>query len=192
MKYIKELIGIVVIIILTILIGMIPFVEKLSNIFIPTINRYLYIFSFLSFIYMMGRTIISKQKKNIIILIITYSFLVFLTLFVRNKYDSYKCDFSFYLFDWFTKMFTNKVIFINLIGNLVLFTPLGFILSIINKKQLKYLFLNIVIGVGIIISLELCQFITKRGVLDLMDILLNSIGLILGLLVTRKGGINKC
>jgi glycopeptide antibiotics resistance protein len=45
---------------------------------------------------------------------------------------------------------------------------------------------------GIIVVLEFCQFITKRGVLDLMDILLNSTGLIIGVLVTKKGEINEC
>lgn len=194
MKYIKELIGVVIIIILTVFIGMIPFVQKLSNLFIPSINRYIYIGSFFSFIYMMGRTIINKKQKklNIILLIITYSILLFLTLFVRSKYDTYKYDFSFYLFEWFTKMFTSKVIFINLIGNLVLFMPLGFILSTINKGKIKRIILNIILGMGIIIVLELCQFITKRGVLDLMDILLNSTGLIIGVLVTKKGEINEC
>ncbi len=194
MKYIKELIGIGVIIILTVFIGMIPFVQKLSNLFIPSVNRYIYIGSFFSFIYMMGRTIINKKQKklNIILLIITYSILLFLTLFVRSKYDTYKYDFSFYLLEWFTKMFTSKVIFINLIGNLVLFMPLGFILSTINKGKIKRIILNIILGIGIIVVLEFCQFITKRGVLDLMDILLNSIGLIIGVLVTKKGEINKC
>ena len=194
MKYIKELIGVVIIIILTVYIGMIPFIQKLSNLFIPSINRYIYIGSFFSFIYMMGRTIINKKQKklNIILLIITYSILLFLTLFVRSKYDTYKYDFSFYLFEWFTKMFTSKVIFINLIGNLVLFMPLGFILSTINKGKIKRIILNIILGMGIIVVLELCQFITKRGVLDLMDILLNSTGLIIGVLVTKKGEINEC
>lgn len=194
MKYIKELIGVVIIIILTVFIGMIPFVQKLSNLFIPSINRYIYIGSFFSFIYIMGRTIINKKQKklNIILLIITYSILLFLTLFVRSKYDTYKYDFSFYLLEWFTKMFTSKVIFINLIGNLVLFMPLGFILSTINKGKIKRIILNIILGMGIIVVLEFCQFITKRGVLDLMDILLNSTGLIIGVLVTKKGEINEC
>ena len=186
MKYIKELIGILCIILLTILLGIFPIVIKLSNMFIPTINRYLYIFSFLSFIYMMGKTIINRKKSNKIGLIITYSVLLFLTLFVRSKYDSYKYDFSFYLFDWFVKMFKDKVIFINLIGNFILFAPLGFVLSIVHNDKLKYVWLNIIIGISIITTLELCQFISKRGVLDLMDILLNSLGLIMGILVGRK------
>ncbi len=191
MKYLKELLGIICILLLTILIGIIPFVSKLSNIFIPSINRYLYIFSFLSFIYMMTRYILNNNKTNKIGLIIVYSIVVLLTLFVRKKYDTYQYSFDFYLFEWFKKMFTDKVIFINLIGNLILFAPLGFILSTINNKGIKTKVLNIVIGIGIIICLELGQFITKRGVLDLMDILLNSIGLVMGILIIKKGGIKN-
>jgi glycopeptide antibiotics resistance protein len=70
--------------------------------------------------------------------------------------------------------------------------PLGFILSNINKGKIKRIILNIILGMGIIVALEFCQFITKRGVLDLMDILLNSTGLIIGVLVTKKGEINEC
>ncbi len=191
MKYLKELLGIICIILLTILIGIIPFVSKLSNIFIPSINRYLYIFSLLSFIYMMARYILNNNKTNKIGLIIVYSIVLVLTLFVRKKYDTYQYSFDFYLLEWFKKMFTDKVIFINLIGNLILFAPLGFILSTINNKGIKTIFLNIVIGIGIILCLELCQFITKRGVLDLMDILLNSIGLVMGILIIKKGGIKN-
>lgn len=185
MKYIKEIIGSLCIILLTIFIGSWDYVIKLSTLFIPLINRYIYIFISLSFIYMMARCILNTNKTNKIGLIIVYSIILFLTLFVRKKYDTFQYNFEFYLLEWFKKMFVDKVIFVNLMGNLVLFMPLGFILSKINKNKLC----NILIGMGIVIVLELCQFISKRGVFDIIDILLNGIGLILLVLLTRKGDI---
>lgn len=185
MKYIKEIIGSLCIILLTIFIGSWDYVIKLSTLFIPLINRYIYIFISLSFIYMMVRCILNTNKTNKIGLIIVYSIILFLTLFVRKKYDTFQYNFEFYLLEWFKKMFVDKVIFVNLMGNLVLFMPLGFILSKINKNKLC----NILIGMGIVIVLELCQFISKRGVFDIIDILLNGIGLILLVLLTRKGDI---
>lgn len=185
MKYIKEIIGGLCIILLTIFMGSWDYVIKLSTLFIPMINRYIYIFISLSFIYMMARCILNTNKTNKIGLIIVYSIILFLTLFVRKKYDTFQYNFEFYLLEWVKKMFVDKVVFVNLMGNLVLFMPLGFILSKINKNKLC----NILIGMGIVIVLELCQFISKRGVFDIIDILLNGIGLILLVLLTRKGDI---
>ena len=134
---------------------------------------------------MMGRWIFNKNQINFIGFIVLYSIFLFLTLFVRPKYDTYQSSFSFYLIDWFKELFKNKVIFVNLIGNLMLFTPLGFILFPINKTKI----IKILIGIVTIILLELCQFITKRGVFDIVDILLNSIGLMLIVLVMRGGNV---
>ena len=79
MKYIKELIGLLIIILLTYLLGEWNYIEKLSILFIPVINRYIYIFFLLSFIYMMGRCILNKTKTNFIGIISTYSIVLFLT-----------------------------------------------------------------------------------------------------------------
>ena len=73
----------------------------------------------------------------------------------------------------------NKTIFINILGNFLLFMPLGYILVKITKMRIL---LNILLGIGIIIILEIIQFITKRGVLDIADILLNSLGLFISII----------
>jgi glycopeptide antibiotics resistance protein len=66
--------------------------------------------------------------------------------------------------------------------------PLGYILVKITKMRIL---LNILLGMGIIIILEIIQFITKRGVLDIADILLNSLGLFISIIITKERGHKK-
>ncbi|MBQ8293344.1 MAG: VanZ family protein [Bacilli bacterium] len=182
MKYKNLLIELVIIGIITIIFASIPFISKMLYTFLPNVNRYLYLFVLFSFILLMGKNLINYQRTNFIGLIITYLVLIVLTLFFREKYLEYQYIGKFYLVDWFKNIFNNKVVFINIVGNLVLFMPLGFILNKISKYKL----INIISGLLIIIVLEILQFITKRGVLDLVDILLNSIGLIISILVISR------
>lgn len=188
MKYIEELLEFIIIIILTALLGSLEMVDNISLIFIPKINKYLYIFVFLSFILYMVKTIIKVDRHNILSLIIIYAVLLFLTLFCREKYDEFQYMEKFYLYTWLQNIFKNKTIFINVLGNTILFIPLGFILvNLVKRKSLSGL-----LGIAIIVILEWLQFLTKRGVLDIVDIFLNSLGLILGVLITKKGDINLC
>lgn len=188
MKYIKILIESIVIILLTILLGSLDIVSNIALVFFPEVNKYLYILVFLSFILIMGKTIIKIEKQNLLCLIIIYSLLLILTLFFRKEYQEYQFVEDFYLQEWLQFLLKNKIVFVNIIGNMILFIPLGFIL--VNFS--KYKSLSGLLGIAIIVILEWLQFLTKRGVLDIVDIFLNSLGLILGVLITKKGDFNLC
>ncbi len=71
----------------------------------------------------------------------------------------------------------------NLLGNIILFVPLGLYLSIFakNKKMWKSLLTVFFIS----LSVELLQFIFGLGTADIDDILLNSLGGLLGMLVYK-------
>lgn len=81
--------------------------------------------------------------------------------------------------------YTSKVIFINLAANIITFIPLGFFISLLFKrfKRFSPMFL---LSTAIIITIELCQFILNVGVLDIDDVILNTLGCILGF-ITYKG-----
>lgn len=64
----------------------------------------------------------------------------------------------------------------NIVGNIVLFIPFGFIFKYLFKLQIRYLLL---ITILFSLSIELLQLIIGR-VFDIDDILLNMIGSILG------------
>ncbi len=188
MKYIKILIPSIVIIVLTFFSGSLDIVSNIMAIFFPKVNKYLYILVFLSFIFIMGKTIIKTEKKHMWDLIIIYSLLLFLTLFFREEYQEYQFIEDFYLSKWLQFLLKNKIVFVNITGNILLFIPLGFIF--VNYFQNKIL--SGLLGIALIVILEWLQFLTKRGVLDIVDIFLNSLGLILGVLVTKKGDFNLC
>ncbi len=103
-------------------------------------------------------------KKKIILIYFIY---LFIFLFLRETKTG--LNFEFYLDKWIKNIFTNKTIFINVVGNVVLFIPLGIIL----KSNLIYSYL-------VVILVELLQVILKRGIFDITDIILNSIGITIG------------
>ena len=74
--------------------------------------------------------------------------------------------------------------FINLIGNILIFIPLGIFL-----KYFKIRFISaFVIIIILVISIETLQYLTKRGNFDIMDIFLNIIGASIGYMLIRNRG----
>lgn len=72
---------------------------------------------------------------------------------------------------------------LNLLGNLLIFLPYGFLgrLLLRNKGRLRLFFS----GLFCIFLIEFLQFLTGIGVWDIDDILLNTLGLILGLILSK-------
>ena len=70
----------------------------------------------------------------------------------------------------------------NILGNVILFVPLGYFLpSFFARERLRPHF-TIPICMCISIAVEVSQFMTKTGSLDVDDVILNTIGGILGYL----------
>ena len=107
-----------------------------------------------------------------------YFLFVLSFLFYRNRIEN-NFNFDFYLWDWLKLARKNRIVFINVFGNLLLFVPLAFYL------RGKYAFLIII---TIILVLEFMQYITKRGVFDIVDIFLNIVGITFGIALRRLYG----
>ena len=71
---------------------------------------------------------------------------------------------------------------INLLGNVVVFMPFGFLVPILGRKKRKFWFTALA-SFELSLSVECIQLITKTGCFDVDDIFLNTIGGILGYLV---------
>lgn len=90
------------------------------------------------------------------------------------------------LLDSFSTLFAIKLFLVNVLGNILLFTPLGFLLPIINPNinNIKPIFKVSLIAT---ISIELIQFITSLSggfrVTDIDDIILNILGGLFGFLI---------
>ncbi|MDT0163344.1 VanZ family protein [Bacillus sp. AG4(2022)] len=70
------------------------------------------------------------------------------------------------------------VAFYNLAANIILFIPYGLFLILLMKK--KSIFTLLVIPVVSISAIEISQFLSRRGSLDIDDLILNLLGVFLG------------
>lgn len=141
----------------------ITFITNSLNIFYPYTNILLGCI-FVVFIF----AVFFKQNN---IALIAYILFTLVFLFYRNKVaDNINSD--FYLFTWIKLIFKNRIVSINIIGNVLLFMPYVVLI------RSKYFLLVILCG---ILGLEVIQYLSKRGVLDFVDILLNIIGCIFAL-----------
>lgn len=90
------------------------------------------------------------------------------------------------LLDSFSTLFAIKLFLVNVLGNILLFTPLGFLLPIVNSNinNIRPIFKISLIAT---ISIELIQFITSLSggfrVTDIDDVILNILGGLFGFLI---------
>ena len=74
----------------------------------------------------------------------------------------------------------------NFLGNLLAFLPLGLFLPLLFRRQRGF-WLFLLTAIAVIVLVELLQLFTRRGALDVDDLLLNLPGAILGWLLWRLG-----
>ena len=67
----------------------------------------------------------------------------------------------------------------NLAGNLLMFLPLGIYLPVIWKKC-RRIMTTLLISLAVLIGIELIQFMTLLGSLDIDDLILNLFGILIG------------
>jgi hypothetical protein len=172
-------------IIYILMFSLLIFIILVNNELIKTIFniKYLMIISILiSIVIINVFQILFNIKKNIQILLMSYILLIIICLFIREPFEDYKKENIDYIYKWLKLIFTNQIVFINIIGNICLFVPFGII---INKYNINYI-VKLIISLLMITIIEILQYITKRGIFDYIDILLNYIGVIIGIIITTK------
>lgn len=76
-------------------------------------------------------------------------------------------------------LFGTKSFMVNMFGNVLAFVPFGFVLPIISSKNRR--FLNVLLlTLELTITIELFQLLLKVGIFDVDDILLNTVGGMIG------------
>ncbi len=68
---------------------------------------------------------------------------------------------------------------VNILGNVLAFAPFGFLLPMLKKSYRRFIVITL-LSILFSLSVELLQMYTKVGVFDVDDILMNSIGGVLG------------
>ncbi|WP_273835845.1 VanZ family protein [Guptibacillus sedimenti] len=107
--------------------------------------------------------------------------LFYATLFIYNYYP-YGKSVNLVLFDSIKLMWESGsywLILKNIIGNILLFMPLGFLMPLVSKKGKSFLIIGII---GFLTStiIELLQYFVAHRIFDIDDILLNALGALVG------------
>ncbi|ATA60250.1 Hypothetical protein GS458_1807 [Geobacillus stearothermophilus] len=112
-------------------------------------------------------------------------YLVFLVSILFFKDGVYHRQYNFIpLLNLFKYQNVNNDIFIiNIISNIFMFIPLGIVALLFIKNKL-FNYLQVFLYTSLFI--ELIQFIFKRGIFDIDDIILNTIGGFIGVYLTQK------
>ena len=124
-------------------------------------------------------------KLSHIIVFIYYVILLFnMVVFARyNSIDSYNLIPFKSIVDIFKNGTTYEVI-INIFGNLLVFMPLEYFL--IELFKVKRLPINFILSFGIILLIEVFQYVFKVGVLDIDDLILCTFGMMLFYIIYTK------
>lgn len=75
------------------------------------------------------------------------------------------------------EQFNTEIWVVNLLGNIGVFIPFGFLLPLIFEKKLRKSLLIFLLEISV---LELLQLITRRGTFDVDDFILNTLGFFIG------------
>lgn len=121
-------------------------------------------------------------------------------LFYRNRYTYEGYMYNLVPFDTIERYIVHRdhfdldTWFKNLFGNVVLFIPIGVFLPLFNKR-FRSGFWMVTACVMIIACVELAQLVLRVGSFDIDDILLNTVGAWIGLMLVRplmkEGRLNK-
>lgn len=77
---------------------------------------------------------------------------------------------------------TQRIVFINLAGNVLLFSPLGFAIPLL-EKRLNRVWLAVLLGLAFSLVIELAQTFLIARVFDVDDLILNAMGTLIGFMV---------
>lgn len=125
---------------------------------------------------------IKQVKTNFVLATIAYSLFLIIILMCRKQTEEKIISNPYYIKIWWKIIFTNKIVFLNLIGNIILYFPLGLLL----KKKGFNIIVSILIMFITIVTMEVLQYITKRGIFDYIDIILNLLGSLIGYMLVHK------
>ncbi len=91
----------------------------------------------------------------------------------------FKTIFS-YLERAYSSTINTNIVVTNLLGNLLLFVPMGMALPVLFNEKFNKLWKTIIFVIALVIIIEITQFITLTGSADIDDLILNIIGAIIG------------
>ncbi len=132
-------------------------------------------------------------KKAAGILLINYEYLLcFFTVLGRRSLDYYRFDFQ--LGDSWRQAFLqgDSALFRQILANVAVFIPVGFLLILLWMGRRRCFLRSLGCGVLLSCAIELIQFVWRRGMCEVDDVVGNTVGLLIGcLLAMAVTGIRK-
>lgn len=125
-----------------------------------------------------------------IVFLMYFTFLIYMMFFGFNRHINEYTNYNFipfktiYLYIMYYDKFNLSTWLINLLGNIVVFIPFGILLPLLNMQLTKIFKFLMTFITGILI-LEILQITFEVGSFDIDDIILNSIGGLIGLAIYR-------
>ena len=122
-------------------------------------------------------------------LIVMFYFVLFSERYGRETgYDTSHVNLELFKeikrFWMYRSLLTPEAFITNLVGNVFAFCPFGFLLPVMTEK--KRGFIKVVAGSFLFsLIIESCQYIFKVGVFDVDDLLLNTIGGLIGYMIYK-------
>ena len=120
----------------------------------------------------------------IILFIIYLSYLFYLTFFSHlygREYFHRSINLIPFrtIYQYMTTSYNNKIVVINMLGNIAAFGPMGFLLPMVSKK-FAGLWGTLLFAAGISLMIEITQYAFGIGAADIDDLFLNLAGGLLG------------
>lgn len=108
--------------------------------------------------------------------------LLYFTVVGRYSHEEYEYKINFFTsYRWFFK-YNGEQVLRQLLINLVMLMPVGFLLPVVIKAKYKYL-ITMALSLLLTVFIETMQLITKCGSFEVDDIINNFIGAVLGMLI---------
>ncbi len=127
--------------------------------------------------------ILKEGQKTDYLLLFSYLIVLVIILFHRPFKTEKRIILDInYLEKWLEIIFKNPIVFLNIFGNIILFVPMGILINNLTRPIL----IKMIYLLSIIILIEVIQFIFNLGIFDILDIILNFIGGITGILLTYQ------
>ena len=138
----------------------------------------------------------SGRKKKIFravgkVLFLLYVVFLIYFLFLAEWYgrtgisEEYRCNLELFReikrFIIYREQLGAFAVFANLAGNILIFVPYGFFISVASRE--RGFFKTLFFSMGLSLCVEIIQLFTRVGSFDVDDILLNTIGGVLGYII---------
>jgi glycopeptide antibiotics resistance protein len=129
------------------------------------------------------------KYSSIILFVVYLSYLIYLTFFAHSYgRGAFRRKLEIIPFETTVKILTTSnnwhAILINIVGNIVAFMPMGFLLPFMFDRMNSF-FKVLSVALIATVSIEVFQYITGKGTTDIDDVILNALGGILGYLMAK-------